>query len=253
MSEEKRMGFVEHLEEVRSRLLISVIAILITTALAYVFSDAILHILIAPSEGIIKQLVAFSPMDGFMIRFRVALYGGLVLAAPIWIFEVLRFVEPGLLPNEKKWILPGVAMTILLFLAGNAFGYIMISKMMPVLSGMFGSELEYMPSADQYISFVVYFLIATGIAFELPIIMLILMRLGIVTPQALKKQRRIAYFIIFLFAEIVTPVSDPIVAPMVVMIPMVVLFEGALFLARFIVPKPKPATPTIPAGSTVTK
>lgn len=253
MSEEKRMGFIEHLEEVRSRLMVSIVAILLTTALAYVFSDAILHILIAPSEGIIKQLVAFSPMDGFMIRFRVALYGGLVLAAPVWIFEILRFVEPGLLPNERKWILPGVVATILLFLAGNGFGYLMLAKMMPVLSSMFGSELEYLPSADQYISFVVYFLVASGISFELPIILLILMRLGIVTPESLKKQRRIAYFIIFLFAEIVTPVADPIVAPMVVMIPMVILFEGALFLARFIIPKPKPATPAIPAGSPVTK
>src|SRR5512141_3151214 len=170
MYEEKRMGFVEHLEEVRSRLIVSLIAILITTSLAYVFSDAILHLLITPSEGIIKQLVTFGPMDGFIIRFRVALYGGLVLAAPVWIFEILRFVEPALLPHEKKWIIPGVLATIALFLAGNAFGYLMLEKMMPVLSGMYGSELTYMPSADQYIQFVVYFLIATGISFELPII-----------------------------------------------------------------------------------
>ena len=249
MPEEKRMGFLDHLEEIRSRLLISIIAILVTTALAYVFSDAILHFLRAPAGDI--KLQAFSPLDGFMIRFRVALYGGLVLAAPVWILELLRFIEPGLLPNEKRFIIPGVIAMVVLFLLGNSFGYVMLANMMEVLFSMFGSELNYLPSADQYISFVVYFLVATGLAFEMPIVILILIKLGIVSPQALRKQRKVAYFVIFVFAEMITPVADPIVAPMVVMLPMVVLFELALFVARFIAPKPAPAT--VPATGTPSK
>lgn len=251
MPEEKRMGFVDHLEELRSRLIIALVAIVVTTSLAYVFADTILHILTIPSSGMAQKLVAFSPMDGFMIHFRVALYGGLVLAAPIWIFEIMRFIEPGLLPHEKRWLIPGIVAIIALFLLGNVFGYLMLTNMMGVLFAMFGSELNYLPSADQYISFVVYFLIATGIAFELPIILLVMMRLGLVTPDFLKKQRRIAYFIIFLFAELITPVADPIVAPMVVMIPMAVLFELALFLSRFVVPRP--AATTVPATQPVSK
>ncbi|MCL4488208.1 MAG: twin-arginine translocase subunit TatC [Chloroflexi bacterium] len=243
MSEEKRMGFLEHLEEIRTRLIISIIAILITTALAYVFSDAILRVLEDPaSSGGKFVLYAFSPMDGFMIRFRVALYGGIALAAPVWIYQILRFIEPGLLPNEKRFVIPGVAAMVILFLLGNGFGYLMLRNMMSVLFVMFGSELNYFPSADQYISFVVYFLIATGIAFELPILMLLMIKLGLVSPQFLRKQRRYAYFVIFLFAELITPVSDPIVAPLVVMIPMVLLFEAALFLSKFMVPKPAPST-----------
>ena len=119
----------------------------------------------------------------------------------------------------------------------------MLHNMMGVLFTMFGSELNYLPSADQYISFVVYFLIATGIAFELPIALLILIKLGIVSPDFLRKQRRLAWFILFIFAELITPLPDPIVAPAVVMLPMVVLFELALFVSRFIVPKPTPTTP----------
>ncbi len=231
-------AFIPHLEELRSRLIISIIAILITTSLAYVFSDALIHVLRAPAGAIV--LHAFNPLDGFIIRFRVALYGGLFLAAPVWIYQVLRYIEPGLLPHEKRLLIPGVVAAVVLFALGNLFGYVMLTNMIGVLFTMFGSELDYFPSADQYISFVVYFLVATGIAFELPIILLILIRLGLLSPQMLRRQRKIAYFIIFVFAELITPVSDPIVAPTVVMIPMVLLFELALFLARFIVPKAVP-------------
>ncbi len=246
MSEEKRMGFLEHLEEIRSRLIISLIAIFVTTALAYVFADAIIHILITPaSESGVKALTAFGPMDGFFIHFRVALYGGIFLAAPVWIYEIVRFIEPGLLPNEKRMIIPGVIAMVVLFLLGNVFGFLMLRNMMGFLFVMFGSEINYLPGADQYISFVVYFLISTGLAFELPIVLLVLMRMGLVSPQFLRKQRRVAYFVIFVFAELITPVADPIVAPTVVMIPMALLFELALFASRFVVPKPATTVPTV--------
>ena len=249
MAQEKRMGVIEHIEELRSRLIISLIAILVTTALAYFFSDTILRLLTQPAGVAISKLVAFSPMDGFMIRFRIALYGGVALAAPVWIYQLVRYLEPGLLPNEKRFIIPGVAGAVLLFFLGNAFGYLMLSKMLEVMISMFGSDLQYTPSADQYISFVVYFLLAIGISFELPVVILILMKLGIITPDALRKQRRTAYFILFVFAELITPVSDPIVAPMVVMVPMVLLFELALFLSRFVVPKPVSTVATTPGAS----
>jgi len=246
---EKRMGIIEHIEELRSRLIISIIAILVTTTLAYVFSDAIIEILTRPAGGL--KLVALSPMDGFMIRFRVALYGGLALAAPVWIYQLVRYLEPGLLPHEKRYIIPGVAGAVVLFLVGNVFGYVMLANMLTVMLTMFGTTLTYLPSADQYISFVVYFLLAVGISFELPIVILILMKIGIVSPEFLRKQRRVAYFILFVFAELVTPVADPIVAPLVVMLPMSILFELALFLSRFVVSKPKaaPAAVTTPSGS----
>jgi len=241
MTQENRLSIVQHLEELRSRLIIAIVAILVTTAFAYFFSDAILFILRAPAGDI--KLQAFSPLDGFMIRFRVALYGGLALAAPVWIYQLLRYVEPALMPSEKKFIVPGVAAMVILFFLGNTFGYLMLHNMMNVLFTMFGSELNYLPSADQYISFVIYFLVATGIAFELPVLMLILMRLGIVKPDTIRKQRKIAYFVIFVFAELITPVADPIVAPTVVMLPMIALFELALFISKFIIPKPASVIP----------
>jgi sec-independent protein translocase protein TatC len=250
MTEEKQMGILEHLEEFRSRLIIAIIAILATTAIAYIFADPIIAILKEPAGGQLGNLaggqpgnlIAFGPMDGFMIKFRVSLYGGIFLAAPVWIYEVVRYLEPALLPSEKRFIIPAVIAMVILFLVGNVFGWLMLKNMIGVLVAMFGSQITYYPGADQYISFVVYFLVAVGIAFELPVVMLVLIKIGLLKPEFLRKQRRVAYFVLFVFAELITPVSDPIVAPMVVMVPMVLLFELALFLSRFVVPRPANAT-----------
>lgn len=244
MANEKLMGVLEHLEELRSRLIIALIAIAITTTISYLFSDTILNILRAPAGNM--TLKAFSPLDGFMIRFRVALYGGIFLAAPVWIFQVMRYIEPALYPHEKRFVIPSVFAMVVLFLAGNVFGYLILLNMFGPLTGMFGvpgeSPIEYFSAADPYIAFVVYFLLATGLGFELPLVIFVLIKLGIVSPESLRKRRKIAWFIIFVIAELITPVSDPIVAPTLVMIPMILLFEGALFLARYAVPKPSTAT-----------
>jgi sec-independent protein translocase protein TatC len=238
----------EHFFELRDRLIVSIGAIIVITSIAYAFSDTILYILRAPAGDI--KLRAFSPMDGFLVHFRVALYAGIFLTAPIWIYQVMLFIVPGLSPSERRFVVPGVIAMVVLFAAGNLFGYVMLRNMVGVLFTMFGTELEYFPSADQYISFVVYFLLATGLAFELPLVLLILMRIGLIKPDSLRKQRRVAYFIIFVFAELITPVADPIVAPTVVMLPMLILFELALFASRYFVPKPKPAAAPAPAGGT---
>jgi sec-independent protein translocase protein TatC len=245
MSEEKRMGVLDHLDELRSRLIIALIAILVTTSLAYIFSDTILNLLRAPAGGM--ALKAFSPLDGFMIRFRVALYGGIFLAAPVWIFQVMRYLEPALLPREKRFLFPGTLAVVVLFLAGNVFGYLILLNMFGAITGMFGtpgeSPIEYFPGADPYISFVTYFMLATGLGFELPIVIFVLIKLGIVSPESLRKQRKVVWFVIFVIAELITPVADPIVAPTLVMIPMILLFEIALFFSRRAAPKPAPSSP----------
>jgi sec-independent protein translocase protein TatC len=236
----------DHLLELRRRLITSLVAIVIFTTIGYIFSDTLLYILRAPAGNLVLQ--ALSPMDGFLIKFRIALYAGLYLSAPVWVYEIMMFVYPGLNPQEARLIIPGVIAIVVLFLLGNIFGYLMLSNMMGFILSMFGSELKYLPSADPFISFVIFFLAATGIAFELPIALLILMRLGLISHQTLRKQRKISYFVIFVFAELITPVADPIVAPTVVMLPMVVLFELALLVARFITPKPA----TVPASGSST-
>lgn len=228
--EEVEMTLSEHLEELRKRLIISVIAILITTTAVFFVSEFLLQVLIAPSGGL--QLKAFNLTDGFMIKARIALYGGIVLAFPVWAFHIIRYVSPGLMENERRVIFPALAFSLGLFILGVAFGYFMLSGMIRALVMFFPTGVELLPNADEYISFVLFFLLAAGIAFQLPTIIIVLVQLRIVKTSWLRKNRRYTYFALFAFAEIVTPVSDPIVAPMVVMGPLVILYELSVILGR---------------------
>ncbi len=230
MNDEVEMTLTEHLEELRSRLIIAVVAILITTTAVFFISDHILNILVAPSGGL--QLKAFNITDGFMIKARIALYGGIVLAFPVWAFEIIRYISPGLLDSERRVIFPALAFSLLLFIAGVAFGYVMLAGMIHALVQFFPSNVDLLPNADEYISFVLFFLLAAGTAFQLPTIIIVLVQLRIVNTTFLRKQRKYTYFALFAFSEIITPVSDPIVAPMIVMVPLVLLYELSIFLGR---------------------
>jgi sec-independent protein translocase protein TatC len=224
------MSLEEHLEELRRRLIISIVAILVTTTALFFVSDTLLKVLLTPSGGL--QLKAFSLTDGFLIKFRIALYGGILLAFPAWAYHVIRYISPGLLENERRIIFPALAFSLGLFALGVAFGYAMLSGMIHALLQFFPKEVDLLPSADDYISLVLFFLLAAGAAFQLPTIIIVLVQLKLLNSTFLRKQRRYAYFILFAFAEIITPVSDPIVAPMIVMVPLVLLYELSIILAR---------------------
>jgi len=225
----KSMSFFDHLEELRKRILISLLAILIVTSLALIFSDTLLKVLLIPAGGM--KLNAFSLMDGFLIKFRIALYIGIAMAFPIWGYELYRFIGPGLHDNERKALLPGLLTSTALFILGVLFGYYLLREMITVMIAFFPPEVAFLPAADDYISFVTFFLVACGVAFQLPVVLTILVQLHVLSATILKKQRRIAYFALFVFAEIATPVSDPIIAPLVVMIPLVILYEASILVA----------------------
>jgi len=225
----KSMSFLDHLEELRKRILISLLAILIVTSAALLFSDTILKILLIPAGSM--KLNAFSLMDGFLIKFRIALYIGIAMAFPIWGFELYRFIGPGLKKSERRALLPGLLASTGLFILGVLFGYYLLREMIRVMIALFPPEVAFLPAADDYISFVIFFLVACGVAFQLPILIVILVQLRILSVSTLKKQRKIAYFILFVFAEVATPVTDPIIAPLVVMIPLVILYEASILVA----------------------
>jgi len=224
------MPLMEHLEELRRRILISAIAILVVTLVAFFLSDWLLKIILLPSGGL--QLRAFNLLDGFMIKWRLALYSGVLVAFPVWSYQLYRFVSPGMHENERRAIFPAMFGAMFLFVLGAAFGYYLLWEMIRVLIQLFPSEVQFLPAADDYISFVVFFLLACGLAFQLPTVLLLLVQLHILNTDILRKQRRIAYFILFAFAEIITPVSDPIVAPLTVMAPLIILYEVSIWLAR---------------------
>ena len=227
---DKSMSIIDHLEELRRRILVSVVAILIATAIAFLFSDALLNLILLPSGGL--KLNAFSLMDGFFIKWRLALYTGIVVAFPIWAYEVYAFVNPGLLTNEKRVLRPALVGATLLFVLGALFGYYLLGGMIRVLVELLPAQVQFLPSADDYINFVAFFLLACGLAFELPTLLLVLVQLKLISADQLRKQRRLAYFALFAFSEIITPIADPIIAPLTVMLPLVILYEISIFLAR---------------------
>jgi sec-independent protein translocase protein TatC len=218
-----------HLEELRNRLIKSILAILAVAGVAFFFSNDILTILLLPAGGM--HLIGLNIMDGFMIRWQIALYTGVAIAFPIWAYHIYKFISPGLYQTERQAIFPMLFGSMILFLIGACFGYYLLWEMVKVMIDLFPSQISYLPNAESYISFVLFILIAFGLAFQLPTLILILVRLRILTTTTLRKRRKIAYFILFVFAEVVTPVTDPIVAPLAVMIPLLILYEGSILVA----------------------
>jgi sec-independent protein translocase protein TatC len=232
----------DHLEELRRRIIISALAVLAASAGCFFLSDWLLRIMLLPSGGL--ALRAFALMDGFMIRLRLALYAGIVVSFPVWAWQAARFVGPGLLPGEKRRMVPFLAAALLLFAAGTVFGYYLLGLTIQVLIGLFPPQVEYLPSAADYLSFSAFFLLACGIAFQLPCMLVLLVSLRVLSAETLRRQRKVAWFILFAFAEIVTPVADPIVAPLMVMVPLVLLYEASVLVARRMEARrePSPAT-----------
>ena len=221
---------MDHLEELRRRLIVSAVAVVAASAGCFFISDWLLRILLLPSGGL--HLRAFGLMDGFMIRLRLSVYAGIVVAFPVWAWQAARFVSPGLLPGERRRMGPFLAAALFLFAAGTVFGFYLLGMMVQVLTRLFPPQIEYLPSAVDYLSFVAFFLLACGIAFQLPCMLVLLVSMRVLRSETLRRQRRVAWFILFAFAEIITPVSDPFVAPLTVMAPLLVLYEVSVLVAR---------------------
>jgi sec-independent protein translocase protein TatC len=240
---EKLMTLIEHIEELRNRIIWGAIPILVMATACFFLSDWILRFLKAPA-GASFQINAFGPMDGFMLKWKVALYAGLIFSSPFWIYQFLAYLSPALQPRERRFVFPTLASISVLLLAGTAFGYLLLGSMVRIMISMFGKEITYLPNAGAYISFVTFFMLACGIVFELPVALLGLVRLGVLKVETLRHQRKIAYFALFVFAEIITPVSDPFVGPAIVLVPLIILYEGAILATRFVLPHGEQRTGT---------
>lgn len=229
MAEEAQMTIVEHLEELRSRLIKSIIALAITTALSFAFTDRIMRILIAPA-GI--KPVFLRPTEMFVTYFKVALLAGAVLAMPFLVFQAMQFIWPGLQHGERRYlriIVPGATFS---FLVGILFTYfILLPFALRYLVSFGGDLVEAKWAIGEYVSFVTTLLFWSGIVFETPLIMFFLARLGVVTPQFLSKNRRFAIIIIAVAAAVITPTPDPFNMGLV-MLPLLLMYETGIILAK---------------------
>ena len=238
MSQDKRLTVLGHLAELRQRLIRSVIAVAITSILAFIFRDQILKILISPApENIELIYIEMTEMIGTYMR--VSLASGIILAMPYLTYHLVMFVSPALTSKEKRrvyLILPWVA---LMFAAGVAFGYFILVPPATKFLITFGSEIATPQiKIGNYISIVTRLLLGVGLVFELPVISTFLARLGIITPKWLSDKRKLAIIFAFILAAIITPTIDP-VNQCLVAVPLIILYEMSIWLAKLVQKKEK--------------
>jgi sec-independent protein translocase protein TatC len=210
------MGFLDHLEELRKRIVYSIVAIAVGTGACWGFRERILDIMQRPimqalhANGLSEKLVYLNPTEPFNLYLKVAALAGLFLTSPFVLYQVWMFIAPGLYRNEKRYVFPFMASTITLFTAGGYFGYrIAYPRALEFLIA-FGKQFQPMITIGEYTQLFFSIVLGMGLIFELPIVVFFLAFLGIVSPAFLLRHFRYAVLIIFVIAAIVTPTPDVI-------------------------------------------
>jgi sec-independent protein translocase protein TatC len=218
-----KMTFLEHLDELRRRIIRIAIGLAVGFGVCWGFRDAIFAFIRAPIDKVVTNLVITSPTQAFTIFMKVAFVGGVFLAAPYVLLQVWLFIAPGLYRREKRWVLPYLLSSTTLFLLGGAFAYyIILPPALQFLILEFGKAFQPMITAMDYFDLVIVILIGMGAVFQLPVLIAFLSMFGLITPRFLWKNFRYAFLLIVTLAAIVSPTTDPFnlflwTAPMVVL------------------------------------
>ena len=225
---------ISHLEELRTRLIKCSIAIGIGFALSYGFKEKLFQILIAPLQKLMEsgdKLIYTSLPEAFFTYLKVSFLSGIMIASPIIIYQFWSFVAPGLYQKEKKVFLPIIFLSSFFFLAGSLFGYFIVFPLGFKFFLSFATEtIRPLPSMKEYLSFAAKLLLAFGVCFELPLVLTALAKLGVVTVDFLKKNRKYALLIFFIAASILTP--PDVISQVMLAIPLAMLYELSIIGAK---------------------
>ncbi len=226
---EKRMPFLDHLEELRWTLVRSLLAVLVCAIVAYIYSKEIVELLHRPAPDV--KLIFLSPTEAFMTYIKVAMYAGMVIALPYVSWEFWRFIVPGLLAKERKLVPPIVLFTVICFLVGAAFAYFIIIPfgLKFLVIGFQNDFLTANITIGKYLGFVITMVLVFGVVFELPVIAYFLSLVGLLTPEFLRSKRRYGIVIIFIVAAILTP-PDAFTQSMLA-IPLLFLYEISIWVS----------------------
>jgi len=230
MAEERQSTIIQHLEELRDRLIKSAIALTVTTVFSFVFAKQFLQLLVAPMGG--TPPVSSSPTTNIIVFTKVSLISGVALAMPVLVYQLIGFIAPGLTRQEKRYLYFVVPGATLSFVIGVAFAYfVMVPTAIPFLKGFLGDIIEPNWFVDKYISFITSLLFWVGLSFETPLLIFFLAKLGIVTPAALSRNRKYAILVIAVLSAVITPTPDPF-NMILVMAPLILLYEIGILLAK---------------------
>lgn len=230
------MTLVEHLGELRTRLFISCAAVAIGAVVCFVLYNRILDFLVHPYCEIRDgncQLFVQSPLDGLATRLKIAGYGGLMLASPVVLWELWRFITPGLHKQEKRYAIPFIVASTALFAFGVLIAYLTFPKALEFLIDIGGSRIQEIFSPKEYVSFFLKVMLAFGVAFEFPVVLVFLQLVRVLTSKRLSGWRRPAIVAIFAAAAVITPSQDPY-SLFAMAIPMYVFYELSILIGKLL-------------------
>jgi sec-independent protein translocase protein TatC len=207
------MSFLEHLDELRSRLIHSLVALVVGALACWGFRTQLFHFLTQPLRTAQPdiQFIYTSPTEALMLYMKMAVFAGLFVAAPYVLYQIWAFVAPGLYRHERHYVLPFVLFGSLFFVGGALFGhYFLFPVTFGFLASFGGQDIRFMPRVGEYFTFYSWFLLALGLVFQTPVVIFVLSRIGLVTPRFLLRQFKYAILIAFIVAAVVTPTPDAV-------------------------------------------
>ncbi len=232
------MTFLEHLEELRWRIIYSLIGLAIGTLICWIFVDFLVNdILLLPAKHAGIKLQNLKPFGQLMLFFEVAIVGGAILSLPNIFYQLWKFIAPALKSKEKKYISSIVAFSTLCFLLGVVFAYFVMLPLSLRFAAKFGTrQIENIFAISEYMTIIMSIMLGSGLVFELPMISFFLTKIGILTPNFMKKYRRHAIVAIFIAAAFLSPGTDP-VSQIILAVPLVLLYEISIIISKLSVRK----------------
>jgi len=239
------MSFLDHLEELRRRLIRCLIALVVGFALCWSFAERIFHFVTEPmrKSGVQFEFIYTAPTEAFMLYMKMAFFLGIFVAAPYLLYQVWAFISPGLYANEKTWAIPFITFGSAFFIGGGLFGhYILFPMTFNFLGQYAGPDMSFKPKISEYFDFYAWFVLGLGLVAQLPVVIFVLSRIGLVTAGFLLRMSRYALLGCFVLAAIITPGGD-IATQAILAVPMMGLYLiGILVAWIFGKPRSKPGT-----------
>ncbi len=227
--EDLEMTLVEHLTELRGRLIKALLTVVIFSVISYIFSEQLIDYFSQP----VDNLVFLSPAEAFITHIKVSILMGIIIALPVIIFQFWKFILPALKKNEKKFFYIIMPTSLILFYAGIIFGFFVVLPLgMNFLLNFGGPELEAMISLDFYISFLITLLIPFGLIFQMPLVLNLMIKMGLVSIETLSSFRKYVIVLIFVVGAILTP--PDIITQALLALPLILLFEASLLIGKII-------------------